>query len=79
MSENAEEKEMVDRESNMMNETLVNLKDDEIVIVSNHKHPLYKVIDENLLCEGAKSGQCFSLENKSMQSEPTYFKCVKKK
>lgn len=60
-----------------MDEDLSKASKDEIIIVSNHNHPLIKVVDPNMLCDKAMSGQCVSLENKSGQTEPIYFKCPK--
>lgn len=68
------EEEMVNREQSMMNQTISNLNQDEVVIITTHNHPLYKVIDDNVLCEKAIQGQCLSLNNKSAHSKPMYFK-----
>ena len=63
-----------DLERSMIHEDIAHASRDKIFLVSTHKHPLIKVIDENALCSNVLKNSCISLTNKSNKTEPLYFK-----
>ena len=77
VSENQKEEEKATKEFNLMNQSISNLKGDEVVYISMHPHPLVQVIDDNLLWDFVQNGNCKSLTHKSNLSEAKYFKCLK--
>ena len=77
VADNQKEEDMKDRESSMLNNDMMSISKDEVIIVNNHKHPLFKISDPNALCDRVKTGRCISLDSKSSTSAPIYFKCIK--
>lgn len=74
IKESHQEEERVEHENEMMDESINQVKDDQVVYVKIHKHPLLRVVDSSALCEKAIDGNCLSLKNKSNLSEPVYFR-----
>jgi len=66
-------------ENGMLNESISNVTNNQVVYINGHKHPLIKTVDHSALCDNVISENWLSLKNKSNNSEPIYFKCLKEK